>query len=97
MLDSLHYDDFAPHVHETLRVRAGASEFEAELFAVADKSPGPKQEMFVVTLRAPLTVPPEQGLYHLEHATLGAGELFLVPIHRDANGLYLEAVFNRAR
>lgn len=35
-----------------------------------------------------------QAIYHLEHAALGALDLFIVPVRQDAQGLYYEAVFN---
>jgi hypothetical protein len=44
--------------------------------------------------RAPADVPPEQGSYRLEHQSLSAMELFLVPVKRDATGVFFEAVFN---
>ena len=39
----------------------------------------------------------QQGMYQLQHDQLGALELFLVPVGRDHEGLYYEAVFNRLR
>ncbi len=36
-----------------------------------------------------------QGIYRLEHASLGTFELFLVPIGREAGIVRYEAVFNR--
>lgn len=97
-LDSLHYEDFAPHVNSAFQVLLGEpGSIEILLASVEDKSPSPKQEQFVLTFRAPLTAPNQQGLFHLQHAALGAGVLFLVPISRSADGLIYEAVFNRPR
>jgi hypothetical protein len=42
----------------------------------------------VPTLRVP------QGIYRLEHATLGAMEIFLVQVAADATASHFEAVFN---
>jgi hypothetical protein len=53
------------------------------------------QECFTLLFRAPVTAPNEQGLYTLRHATLGDVELFLVPVKKNDEGLFFEAVFNR--
>ncbi|MBI1765932.1 MAG: hypothetical protein HYR56_31390 [Acidobacteria bacterium] len=97
MLDSLHYDDFVPHLKSKFQLRAGHQTWEAELVEVTDKSPSPKQEQFALQFRAPLDAPPVQTLFEIEHASLGTGGMFLVPVHRDAHALYYEAIFNRPR
>jgi hypothetical protein len=68
---------------------------ELELMSVTENSPSPRQEQFVLLFRAPATTLPQQGIYQVSHAQLGSGGLFLVPVRRDAEGLYYEAVFNR--
>ena len=35
-----------------------------------------------------------QGIHKLQHAELGEGELFLVPVGKDKDGFEYEAVFN---
>ena len=35
-----------------------------------------------------------QAIYRLEHAALGAMDVFLVPIGRVADGIRYEAIFN---
>jgi hypothetical protein len=52
------------------------------------------QENFTLLFRAPAGAPLAQGIYSLSHETLAAMEIFLVPVKKDAEGLYLEAVFN---
>jgi hypothetical protein len=49
---------------------------------------------FSLYFRGPLTPLLPQGTYTLEHATLGALDIFIVPIKREADGLLYEAVFN---
>jgi len=39
----------------------------------------------------------EQGLYDLEHESLGTVQLFLVPVDETPEGMKLEAVFNFVR
>ena len=97
MLDSLHYEDFAPHVQSKFQMRAGNQVWEAELIEVTDKSSSPRQEQFALQFRAPLEAPPCQTLFELEHASLGTGGMFLVPVRRDEHALYYEAIFNRPR
>jgi hypothetical protein len=98
MLDTLHYEDFAPHVNTRFQMQLNEdTTLEIELISVEDKSSSPRQEQFLLTFRAPLEAPPEQWLYQLRHEQLGSGRLFLVPIARDEEGLTYEAVFNRKR
>jgi hypothetical protein len=97
-LDALHYEDFAPHVNSKFAAHLrDASTMELELINVEEKSPSPRQEQFILTFRAPSNAPPEQQVFTLEHAELGSGMMFLVPVGRDAGGLIYEAVFNRPR
>jgi len=97
MLDNLHHEDYAPHVNSKFQMVAGEQSWEIELIEAVDKSPSPSQEQYVLLFRAPLDAPPYQSIFQLEHAELGAGALFLVPIRRDQSGLYYEASFNRMR
>jgi hypothetical protein len=95
-LDSLHYEDYAPHINSKFTALLGeASTLELELTQVEEKSPSPRQEQFILTFRAPLSAPLEQHIFSLQHEQLGSGILFLVPIGKDANGITYEAVFNR--
>lgn len=50
---------------------------------------------FSLTFRAPSDVPAEQSIYQFSHETLGALELFLVPIRSDGDGIYFESIFNQ--
>jgi hypothetical protein len=54
-----------------------------------------EQEQFALVFRAPRDMPARQGTYHLEHAVLGAVDLFLVPVGREGDDVILEATFNR--
>jgi len=97
-LDSLHYEDFLPHVNSKFTVQASnIAPFEIELIQVEEKSPSPRQEQFILTFRAPVEAPAGQQIFNLQHEQLGSGIMFLVPIHRDVSGITYEAVFNRAR
>ncbi|MFM9905537.1 MAG: DUF6916 family protein [Pyrinomonadaceae bacterium] len=52
------------------------------------------QENFTLLFRAPLDAPQVQSIYRLHHDKLGAMDIFLVPVKKDEDGLYFEAVFN---
>lgn len=52
-----------------------------------------RREQFSLRFRGPATPALVQRIYRLEHATLGALEIFLVPIQKDSDGMIYEAVF----
>ena len=88
-------DQFAAQVNTTFRQTVGeAGAYDLTLTSCKEKISNPVQLCFSLVFRAPVEAPPEQGLYPLEHATLGNFELFLVPFAKDESGLYYEAVFN---
>jgi hypothetical protein len=66
---------------------------DLELVQFEEAPPTPRQERWSLTFRGPAGL--SQGTYCLEHPGIGAFELFLVPVGRDALGNYYEAAFNR--
>jgi hypothetical protein len=50
------------------------------------------QECFTLLFQAPVDAPNEQSLSNLRHQAMGE---LLVPVKRNADGLFYEAVFNR--
>jgi hypothetical protein len=88
-------ESFAERLNTRFAMRADdAQPFEAELIDVKSLASGELQESFSLMFLAPVDVPPSQGSYRLEHETLPASDVFLVPVKRDDDGLYFEAVFN---
>ena len=69
--------------------------FDIELVETESKISNSVQDSFSILFRAPADAQPHQGIYDLEHSVLGNMSIFLVPIKRDSDGLYFEAVFNR--
>ena len=55
----------------------------------------PNGECFALRFRGPADAALEQGTYRVEHARLGAFDLFIVPTGADAHGRFFEALFNR--
>ena len=91
MLDTLTADDFRPLQGDRFRVAPDSADaFEVELVEVTEipREPGGRAP-FSLVFEGPETPFAPQGTYKLEHAELGAFELFLVPI---GPGRY-EAVF----
>ena len=97
MIDTLSYADFTPHLNSTFQLQLADAVLEMELTSAEEYTATPQQERFALFFRAPHAAPAEQAIYQLSHAQLGTGELFLVPIGRDAEGLRYEASFNRPR
>jgi hypothetical protein len=54
----------------------------------------PQQEQFSIFFRGPGATPLGQGTYRLGHPTLGAFDLFIVPVGRYNDELEYQAVFN---
>jgi hypothetical protein len=50
---------------------------------------------FSACFRGPLEHFLPQSTYRLEHEGLGGVEIFIVPLRKDGEGIYYEAVFNR--
>lgn len=98
MLDTLHYEDFLPHIGS--KFKAPITEnltVEFELTSVENKPPSPQQEQFILNFRLPKSAPIRhvQFMFTLQHQVLGEGVMFLVPIEQNADSVIYEAVFNR--
>ena len=52
-----------------------------------------ERRQFSLLFRGPVDPFLSQGTYRLDHAELGALDIFLVPIGPDAEGMRYEAVF----
>ncbi len=87
---------YAQHLNSKFRYHAEdgqATDFE--LIRVDLKQSPPDQEQFSLVFRAPHETPPMQNMYRLEHESLGAEELLLVPIEHNRDGILFEAAFYR--
>lgn len=71
----------------------GGPEGEAEDAAMGKAADRPRRP-FSLLFRGPAAPRLEQGTFRLEHAALGALDVFLVPMEPDAEGPRYEAVFN---
>lgn len=92
------YEDFADKIGEPFALReAGVPDMSLRLTEAAPlKSPslpGVRPPFTLVFVAEDARVLP-QKIYRLEHVALGALDVFLVPIGKDATGVSYEAVFN---
>jgi hypothetical protein len=91
--------EFSKHVNTKFRVAVDPP-VELELTQVKGYSSKPNEETGMERFSLFFAGPEhylEQKTYALEHEQMGAFDLFLVPVSRDANGYRYEAVFNYYR
>lgn len=95
LLTKSHFDE---HLHGTFILEHPAAQVVLELVSVVG-GPASVQggEQFSLLFRAPGMEYCPQATYRLRHDVLGEMDTFLVPVQRDAQGLYYEAVYNRMR
>lgn len=97
-MHTLNQEMFSGHLDETFRVRNGSSDgIDVVLSNIQDLSSGKYGECFSILFRGPLGRCLDQGTYLFEHDTIGAFDLFIVPMAQDhdAHVQVYEAVFNR--
>lgn len=96
MLEDLTKANLAENLHTLFQLHVEPDRTsELELVELTDGRASPEYEAFALLFRGPAGERLAQGLYRLEHAHLGAFDLFIVPVGQDQVGTYYEAVFNR--
>ncbi|MDP9379106.1 MAG: hypothetical protein M3Q29_02975 [Chloroflexota bacterium] len=102
MLESFTVETFSRHLGDTFRLHHGSSEplavklIEATVLReVAGKGSSDLQvrSPFSIVFRSARDALLSQRIYQVEYDTIGAFELFLVPIGPDRDGQRYEAVF----
>lgn len=90
-------EDFAAQLNTNFEVRTDAEKFfEMTLIEVKSVISNKIQECFSLLFRTSADEAPLfQQLFRLKHDALGEMELFLVPVKKNENGLFYEAVFNK--
>ena len=82
----------------TFTLAAGdGQKVDIDLVEIADLKETATQQSFSLLFVVPDPYRVEQGLYDLDHPTLGQMQLFLVPVGLKDNRLQMEAVFNLLR
>lgn len=96
MSEELTHDAFLEQLNSEFRLHLeGRGSIEVELCEVSALKLAPRQETFSIVFRGPTTLMLAQRTYRLERDGMNPFELLLVPIRRDSEGIYYEAVFNR--
>lgn len=89
--------EFSKHLNTKFRVK-GEEPMDLELTEVkgymAQSNEQSGMERFSAFFKGPVDSYLPQRVYALEHDSMGAFELFLVPIARDEKNFRYEAVFN---
>ncbi len=89
-------EDFTAELNTNFEAQADAEKvFEMTLVEVKNVISNKIQECFSLLFRAADDAPVFQQSFRLRHDRLGEMELFLVPVKKNENGLFYEAVFNK--
>ena len=98
MLDRLTHDDFAGRVGERFTLAASSGDTIDLTLAEARKLPhgaeADRREPFSLIFNGPLSPYAPQGTWHVEHADIGALDIFLVPIGPEGEAMRYEAIFS---
>jgi hypothetical protein len=96
MASGLQHEEFVRHLNTEFRIRVGDTEtISAKLTNVSEQLISSRQERFAVVFRTSNEAFLGQGMRPFEHDQMGSFDLFIVPIERDDEGTFYEAVFNR--
>jgi hypothetical protein len=96
MKASLEHEEFARHLNTKFQVSLDdVDSAELELIEVSDLIESPRQSRFSIIFRGSGERILAQGLRRFESPQMGEFTLFIVPVSKDEEGVYYEAVFNR--
>jgi len=96
MLEQLKPSLLMKHIGTTFEVLTDpANVFSLTLTNVLEHEKTERNESFSLLFHGPQSPFMPQSIYKLQHAELGALEIFLVPVARDQDGFEYEAVFNQ--
>ncbi len=90
--DKMSYAIFSGLLHSTFRVQGNASVTDLELIEAT--AHGSSAKNFSLTFSGPLDQFLPQQTYRIEHKSLGAFDLFIVPIGKDQKSFSYQAIFN---
>src|SRR4051794_2420227 len=97
MIESWTREEFDDRIGETFVLHLGADPVPFQLAEVKSGATPPRgRAQFSLFFRGPKAALRPQGVYRVEHAELGAHDLFLVPIGLtpdDGGSVLFEAVF----
>ena len=89
---------FSDQVEKTFRISApDGTAAEVTLVEFKDIADTEAVETFSLLFQVPANLAVAQGTYRAENDEMEPMDIFLVPIRRNGEGLYLEAIFNRLK
>ncbi len=95
-MDHLTHQAFLERLDDEFRLHTeGMEPVVLRLIKVGDLKTTQRQEIFSIVFRGPSDVVLPQHIYCLKHEAMGVFDLFLVPIEKNKEGVFYEAVFNR--
>lgn len=95
-MENISENTFRDNLNTEFSIRINdADAVELELIECNDLGSTPKHEQFSILFRGPLQPFLQQMIYELRHEELGDVSIFLVPVRKDSEFVYYEAVFNR--
>lgn len=89
------HPNFLENLNSEFAVMNDGSDIRLTLVEVSERKHLSGHEQFSILFRGPTEETFGQGLFQLEHPSMGQFDVFMVPIRADGNGIYYEAVFNR--
>lgn len=96
-LDQLQAETFTAHLGSEFQLAIGSISLPlvlTEAKTAGAARPGGSRTPFGLTFRCPGPQLLPQAIYRLEHPVLGVLEIFLVPVGRDGDGFFYQAIFN---
>ena len=95
MSEQLTQEQFREHLETSFIVPVGPEQtLELKLIECQDLGSSEQQEQFSLLFAGPPTPMIQQQTCPLQHEFIGDLALFLVPIRRDQEHIYYEAIFN---
>lgn len=88
--------DFDPHINTQFSFCQENNNVNLELIETRDCS-SKNVNGFSLLFKGPLDKEYPQKIYPLEHPKIGKLEIFIVPVNKDAEGIYYEAIFTRLK
>lgn len=97
MIETIGREDFAKHINTEFRINDANTHVTLTLAAVNGNAPHAESgwENFSLHFIGREGAPLPQRIYLFDHDSLGALDLFIVPVKQDAEGVHYEAIFNR--
>jgi hypothetical protein len=96
MAEKLEHAAFLENLQSTFRLTVDGSDWlELTLVEVSERKLAKRQEIFSIEFLCRSAAVLPQRMYRIEHESMGQFDLFLVPVRKDDQGVYYEAVFNR--